>query len=407
MLGARRHYAVPRLLHESGLLERFYTDSYIGNKRWLEATLQAIPPAKRPAIVERWLGRKDQILPQEKVTSFDLFGLWYVWAQRQASKCGAIEDVFIEGASRFAQRIEKHGLRGSSVVWGFNGASLELFRYAKQQGIQCVLDQTSNPTPIEQRLTDEEHEKWGNWLGPGVRSKSKSFLHDRESEEWVLADAIVAGSEFVKDGLIQYGTSQNKIYVIPTGIDLTRFAIREKPPFDGKRPLRVLFVGRVSVMKGIPYLLQALTSLGSDRVEARLIGGISINHNVLEQFHEVATASGAVPRSLMAEQYQWADVFCFPSITEGSAAVTYEAIASGLPVITTPNAGSIVRDGLDGFIVPIRDANGLARAMSEYIEHPDLLGCHQQSVRGLRKDAGLERYQADLENLVRGLNFVG
>ena len=48
-------------------------------------------------------------------------------------------------------------------------------------------------------------------------------------------------------------------------------------------------------------------------------------------------------------------VFVLPSITEGSAKTTYEAMAAGLPVITTLNAGSVVRDGIDGFIVPIRD----------------------------------------------------
>jgi glycosyltransferase involved in cell wall biosynthesis len=389
------------------MLERLFTDSYIGNKPWLEALLKAIPVSKRPAALQRLLGRKDGVLPANKVTSFDLLGVWYVRAQRKAKHERTLEEVYREGAVRFADKVLKHGLTGCSVLWGFNGASLELFKHAKQQGIHCILDQTSNPKLLEQRLTEVEHERWHEWLIESGRFETKSILRDREHEEWALADTIVAGSEFVRNGLIQCGTSQNKIHVIPSGIDLTKFVIREKPPFDGKRPLRVLFVGRVSVMKGIPYLLEALASLGPDRVEARLIGGISICRSALEQYLDVVTAVGAVPRSLMAEQYQWADVFCFPSITEGSAAVTYEAIASGLPVITTPNAGAIVRDGIDGFIVPIRDADGLARAMSEYIEHPDLVACHKQAVAERRNEAGLERYRSDLVHLVQGLHPAG
>jgi glycosyltransferase involved in cell wall biosynthesis len=61
--------------------------------------------------------------------------------------------------------------------------------------------------------------------------------------------------------------------------------------------------------------------------------------------------------------YQQADVFTFPTIEEGSALVTYEALACGLPVVTTPNAGSVVRDGVEGLLVPIRNVEALAAAL--------------------------------------------
>lgn len=73
---------------------------------------------------------------------------------------------------------------------------------------------------------------------------------------------------------------------------------------------------------------------------------------------------GAVPRQEIAKQYAWADVFVLPSICEGSATVCYEALASGLPVITTPNSGSVVRDGLDGFIVPIRNSEAIREKLA-------------------------------------------
>ena len=84
MLGARMHYAVPRLFYETGMLERFYTDSYVGNKPWLEAALKAIPESVRPRGVQRWLGRRDGVLSPCKVTSFETLGLWYSWARQGA-----------------------------------------------------------------------------------------------------------------------------------------------------------------------------------------------------------------------------------------------------------------------------------------------------------------------------------
>ena len=67
----------------------------------------------------------------------------------------------------------------------------------------------------------------------------------------------------------------------------------------------------------------------------------------------------------MSEHYSWADVFLLPSLCEGSATVIYEALAHGLPVICTPNTGSVVRDGMDGFIVPIRDAATTAARLEQ------------------------------------------
>jgi glycosyltransferase involved in cell wall biosynthesis len=71
--------------------------------------------------------------------------------------------------------------------------------------------------------------------------------------------------------------------------------------------------------------------------------------------------------------YRWADVLVLPSICEGSATVIYEGLACGLPVITTPNAGSVVRDGREGFIVPIRDADAIANALEQLLRDKNLL----------------------------------
>jgi len=62
-----------------------------------------------------------------------------------------------------------------------------------------------------------------------------------------------------------------------------------------------------------------------------------------------------------------------PALAEGSAYVCYEALACGLPVITTPNAGSVVRDGIEGYIVPIRDADALAERIMRLAHNRPLL----------------------------------
>lgn len=72
------------------------------------------------------------------------------------------------------------------------------------------------------------------------------------------------------------------------------------------------------------------------------------------------TYIGQVPRALVQEEFRAADLFVFPTLAEGFALVHLEALACGVPVITTPHCGSAVRDGVDGFVVPIRDASAIA-----------------------------------------------
>lgn len=163
MLGARMHYAVPRLLHEAGLLDRFFTDSYVGNKPWLEAGLRAVPAGMRSSAVERWLGRKDDVLPPGKVTSFERLGLWYGRARQRAQGSALTSEVSREAALRFNRNILKFGLGDAQVVWGFNGAALELFETAKRQGRLCVLEQTILPRALERRLLQQEQARWPGW----------------------------------------------------------------------------------------------------------------------------------------------------------------------------------------------------------------------------------------------------
>ena len=403
MLGARRHYAVPRLLQEAGHLERFFTDGYIGNKLWLETMLNIFPSTKRPAVIQRLLGRKEDAIPAKKVTSFDWLGLWYARAHRSATEAGSVEVIYGEAARRFAENIRKHGLGDGNVLWGCNDASLELFEYAKQSGIHCILDQISNPKPLQQVLAEEEYARWHGWVPSAERCIRKSSLEAREREEWRVADTVVAGSPFVERGLIECGVPAHKIRVVPSGVDLRRFAPAARAAFGGPRPLRVLFVGRVSIMKGVPYLLQALNELGPKVVQARFVGGIHLNREKLIAFSDVGNFTGHIPRHSLPEEYRWADVFCFPSISEGSADVTYEALASGLPVITTPNSGSIVQNDVDGFIVPIRDPDALAETIGRYASNRELLAQHQAATLQRRERAGLDRYKADLVSAIRDI----
>lgn len=403
MLGARRHYAVPRFMHEAGMLERFYTDSYVGNKPWLETILDAVPPRLAPAELRRLRGRRHPALPPAKVTSFELLGLWSAWQRwRRPRSHAATRALERETGRRFGLHVLRNGFGGSGIVIGFSGASLELFRGAKADGIRCVLEQTILPDRSRYRWMLQEIAAWPGWEPRLSRGDFETDDFAREEHEWRLADAIIAGSAFVKAGLVECGVPQEKIFVVPYGVDTRQFpATAHRGDAVSGGPLRVLFVGSVGLRKGVPYLLEALARLGPSRVQARFVGAVAIAQERLQPYRHVADFTGALPRAEMAAMYQWADVFCLPSIVEGSAAVVYEALMSGLPVITTPNAGSLVRDGIDGQLVPVRSVDALEAALNQYARDRVLLGRHGEAAAAARQRVSLERYRDDLVRVVR------
>jgi glycosyltransferase involved in cell wall biosynthesis len=402
MLGARMHYAVPRFLFEAGLLSKFYTDSYIGNKPRLRALFQTIPLSIRPKFIRQWLGRSDTVLPPSKVTSFEFFGLWYAVARRRARTQQRILKVYDTGAKLFAKAIEKRGLDDCVAVWGFNTASLELFQLAKEKRLLCFLEQTILPERLAFDFMSEEHRRRADWAVTSADdSLNRAFLQriEREEAEWALADKIFVGSEFVREGLLSLGVPSSKVCTVNYGVDIKQFPARERR--DSKCPLRVLFVGEVGLRKGAPDLLEAFDQLPAGRVELRLAGSFALTRSLLDDRKDRVSFLGIVPRNEVAELYSWADVFVLPSIVEGSATVTYEALVAGLPVIATPNAGSIVEDGVNGFIVPIRNPSAIASAIMRYAVDRDLLLSHQSNAERSREAAGVEKYKQHLVRIVK------
>lgn len=397
MLGARMHYAVPRILHQIGCLERLYTDTYVGNKPSLERFLQALPGRARSEKLSRLAGRGDSVIPGEKVTSFDLLGVRYALARRRARDDTARVATFEEFSQRFNRAVVRKGFGAADTVWGFNTASLGMFQAARAKGMTCVLEQTILPRRLEQQLLSEIADECRGWQ-PDFRIGDGRLQH-LEQAEWELANTIVAGSQFVADGLEACGVARERIRVVPYGVDPVRFRPLEEPSRIEGRPLRLLFVGEVGLRKGVPYLLQALDQLPPGLVETKLVGSITIDRDRLARYEGSAKFLGPLPRTEMPALFRWADAFVLPSIVEGSATVTYEALLSGVPVITTPNSGSIVEDGVSGRIVPVRNWRALADAIQAYAEDRDLLDRHRAGVLSSREAATISRYTLDLASL--------
>ncbi len=398
MIGARRHYAVPLTLHRLGILERFYTDAYVG-KGWLKL-LTLAPECCRSSNLGQLLGRRCDI-PAAKVTAFNAFGFEYAWRLRRAKSNSETTATYVWAGEAFNSLVLRSGLNGASHIYAFQGAALELFQRQRSNGVHCMLDEFIVPRRIQDRILDPEYSRWGGLEFPEADASASAFI-ERENTEVQLADVIVAPSQFVIDGLVASGVSSGKCCLVPSAIDTSTFVADRK---ERRSPdnLRVLFVGAVGLRKGIPYLLQAARKLRA-LVTVRVVGDVICDKDrLMGMTPPNVQYLGRLPRREVYRCYDWADVFCLPSLCEGSAYVTYEALARGVPVVCTPNTGSVVRDGRDGFLVPIRNSEAIVEALERLARDPELLNDMSGNARKRAQGYGWPSYGDRLMHAICGV----
>ncbi len=249
-------------------------------------------------------------------------------------------------------------------VWGNFG--LKSLKKAKSLGAVTVIERASSHPVTQNRLLDEEYRRF---LNKSYITGSVQGLIDRAVAEMDECDYITVPSEFAANSLVENGVDRKKLILLPFGVDTERFRPREKQDDT----FRAVFIGQVSVRKGILYLLEGWKGMDLPDSELVVVGPQSPDiKELLAGYSGIKNIKFVHYVNDLTKVYHTASVFVFPSIEEGSALVNYEAMASGIPVITTCNSGSLARDGLDGFVIPVRDVAAIREKLQTLYEDPRL-----------------------------------
>jgi glycosyltransferase involved in cell wall biosynthesis len=354
-IGARMHHAVPRAFHRAGVLERFYTDlaGVPGILRPMAAVLEKV----RPDAVARLRARRPPDLPPSLITAFPWWGLRYA-LRRAGARSGALR-LHAEAGREFCRRVARAGLGDAGAVYAFSTAALELLDAARDRGARGIVEQAGVPVRWEQDCLARAGEQHPQWRTTAPDPADVDALARREEEELRRADTVLVGSEFLRDVLAESGLTTRAV-VVPYGVDVPG----EPPPRTLETGLlRVVTVGFAGLRKGAPMVVRLARALAGV-ARFRWVGALPVPPAALAQMREHLELAGPVPLPHVSPHYRWADVFLLPSIAEGSATVIYEAMAQGLPVVTTPNAGSVVRHEVEGFVLRPDDFDGLAAALA-------------------------------------------
>jgi glycosyltransferase involved in cell wall biosynthesis len=228
----------------------------------------------------------------------------------------------------------------------------------------------------------------------------------REEQIYAVADAITVPSSFAARSFIEEGVPAEKIWTIPYGVRLEKFVRKGEPPKDR---FEVLFAGSVGLRKGFPYLLEAFAKVRHTAKRLRVAGALHPDlQTVLGRRlpQENVEMLGAVSQERMAELMSTSHVMVLPSIEEGLALVQGQALACGCPVLASTNTGGedLFSDGVEGFIVPVRDVEALRDRMQQLADDPALQQrMSEAALARVRSIGGWAEYGDQWESLLKEL----
>jgi len=378
VFGAFHHFELARELERRGHLDRIYSTwpwSRLKREGLLQSKVETFPWIHTPVTVLERAG----VLPRS--LSDDL-GVWNArafddWTYGRIGECDALIAIA--------------------------GAALKTGRLVQQRGGKFISDRGSTHPRYQDNIVREEYRRWGVDLPV---SDPRDTL--REEEIYEASDAISVPSSLAARTFVEMGIPAEKVHVIPYGVRLEAFAPVAEPEMGG---FDVLFAGSVGLRKGVPYLLQAFALLRHPRKRLRIAGALHEDLRALlvslpKQHVEFL---GIVPQTELVRLMSCSHAFVLPSIEEGLALVQAQAMACRCPVICSTNTGGedLFTDGVEGFIVPIRDANAIARCLQKLADDPTMrreMG--DASIRRMQSLGGWADYGDRWEALLRKLSGI-
>jgi alpha-maltose-1-phosphate synthase len=358
--GVQHSHHLAAQLNRLGRLAGFHTGLALTNDSLGARCLDMLPARIGRHIANRRL----EGVPSSKIHLYpitELSALFELHRRREP------ERVVHSRNKHFQNAIPRLAIEKAAAVIGFDTSSWILAERCREAAIPILLDQSIGHPDSKIQIFSQirnEFPEWSEGVGPRLRE-----LREAEQIEHDSVDAVVAASSFTVRTLVENGVAREKIRLNPYGVDATRFKANQP---SGNRPMRFVFVGTINARKGVPLLLEAWRRLKPKSAELWLVGPVATHLRALVSKLSGVRVFGGLPHFDIPAVLKQCDVFVFPSYFEGFGLVILEAMACGLPIITTTaTAGpDIYQNNQGGWIVPVGDIEALALSIDRCLSDP-------------------------------------
>ena len=364
-------------LEKRGLLARFFTTIHAP----LESALGFLPgPARRQ------LARRSFDIPAEKITAnpgreaLRLFAsaAGITGLARHGSGLVSVDAVYAGMDGFVASWIEEHGAEFDAIHC-YEDAAEKTFSVAVKAGVRRVYELPIAYWETVQTILQAEAARLPEWEPTLFGTRDTKEKLERKMREIELADVVICPGKFVLDSLPVAIRTSKKCVIAAFGSPQVTPA-RERAP-GGK--LRVLFAGAMSQRKGLADLFAAMKLLDRADVELVVMGTPAMPMSFYRDQFSGFIHEPPRPHAGVMELMQACDVLALPSLVEGRALVQQEALACGLPLIVTANAGGedLIEEGAAGFLVPVRSPGIIAEKIAWFADRRDSLPAMRAAAR--------------------------
>ena len=293
--------------------------------------------------------------------------------------------------------------RDNLILFAYSYAALELFKYAKQRGWKTILGQI-DPGIIESQLVAKIENKYSHM------AIVDNYPSDRYWSNWQqecnLADRILVNSSWSSSALQQAGIEEAKIVTVPLAYEREErhdFIKTYPDRFTPQRPLKVLFLGQVIIRKGVAEICEAIALLTKNSqhvpIEFWFVGEIKIELSSELKHHPQIKWLGSVPRSQTSSYYQQADIMLLPTHSDGFALTQLEAQSWHLPLVVSKFCGSVVKDRINGLILPQITAKEIVKLLTFCLHNPQELTRFSENSRQILSEYNFVNLAQKITNI--------
>lgn len=312
-------------------------------------------------------------------------------------------------ADRFARKVAAYAIAHHvDAVITYDDCSPLLFEILQEKApsIVRILDMSAAELHYMRAIYDKDAElmpQFAERLHYEYAKVWNNAIMDKCLREVKASQYFLTPSAFVRRSLRYTGVKDAQMLNCPYGVDISEFSCKVYPKCHNCAPLKFVYVGGVKELKGISYLLEAFMQIPREQAELTVIGDFKAEDCDIKRYLNRVYFTGMVLHSEIPHVLHASDVFVFPSLGEGLSLSSLEAAACGLPLIVSENSGvnDYMKEGQEGFIIPIQDVDAIVQKVKWFCEHRERIEPMGQAARKMALQFTWERYYEQASQLVK------
>jgi glycosyltransferase involved in cell wall biosynthesis len=403
--GRQHSFRLASALKKNKMLFKYVTTVYDKENSLLMKIIKKIVTKENK---DRAKNRKNKDLLEEDVIQFgEIRGLIeiflarydkskkiYSWWQRKTA------DFFGEKVARLAIKNNVDAV----IMYDTNAKKCFEILEKKAPNIIRIMDVSAANRLYMKQIYQKDMKKFPEFANR--LKQERHFLWNLEEckrlkEEIERTQFFLVPSKFVKKSLLFSNVKEDQIMICPYG---TNFKPEERLyKKNEKDKINAIYVGNITALKGIHYLLEAALKIPEEKFQLTVVGNYNNENKIFSKYMSKINFLGRVPHEKVKELLKQSDIFIFPSLGEGLSLAVLEAMSCGLPCIVTRNSGAndAIIEGINGFEVEIQDINVLKEKIEWFIENKKFIPKMGKAAIEKVQEYTWENYEYRVSNLLR------